>query len=178
MTFNIDSRPLSQTQSEYATMPRFCASYENMYTLSAKQESPQAKLAISLLLPKHKKSRSRLPTYQLQEKRPPGLGSGIISLRNSYWARVRLLGYALLMLLSRCCLYIYSQLILREFFYHLSDFSNNLLGLKSYLVTSDGEVVDNPKYYRTQKRKLRKAHKEREQRDLVRWGKKGAIAKN
>ncbi len=34
------------------------------------------------------------------------------------------------------------------------------LGIKSYLVTSDGEVVDNPKYYRTQKRKLRKAHKE------------------
>ncbi|BAY24521.1 transposase [Calothrix sp. NIES-2100] len=33
------------------------------------------------------------------------------------------------------------------------------LGIKSYLVTSDGEVVDNPKYYRTQKRKLRKAHK-------------------
>ena len=27
-----------------------------------------------------------------------------MSLRNSYWARVRLLGYALLMLLSRCCL--------------------------------------------------------------------------
>ncbi|MHC5612148.1 MAG: IS200/IS605 family element RNA-guided endonuclease TnpB [Nostoc sp.] len=33
------------------------------------------------------------------------------------------------------------------------------LGIKSYLVTSVGEVVDNPKYYRTQKRKLRKAHK-------------------
>ncbi|MEJ6487819.1 IS200/IS605 family element RNA-guided endonuclease TnpB [Nostoc punctiforme UO1] len=33
------------------------------------------------------------------------------------------------------------------------------LGVKSYLVTSDGEVVDNPKYYRTQTRKLRKAHK-------------------
>jgi putative transposase len=33
------------------------------------------------------------------------------------------------------------------------------LGIKSYLVTSNGEVVDNPKYYRTQKRKLRKAHK-------------------
>ncbi|MCL6750071.1 IS200/IS605 family element transposase accessory protein TnpB [Nostoc sp. CCCryo 231-06] len=33
------------------------------------------------------------------------------------------------------------------------------LGIKSYLVTSDGEVVDNPKYYRTQKRKLRKANK-------------------
>jgi putative transposase len=33
------------------------------------------------------------------------------------------------------------------------------LGIKSYLVTSDGGVVDNPKYYRTQKRKLRKAHK-------------------
>jgi putative transposase len=33
------------------------------------------------------------------------------------------------------------------------------LGIKSYLVTSDGEVVDNPKYYRIQKRKLRKAHK-------------------
>lgn len=33
------------------------------------------------------------------------------------------------------------------------------LGIKSYLVTSDGEVVDNPKYYRTQTRKLRKAHK-------------------
>jgi putative transposase len=33
------------------------------------------------------------------------------------------------------------------------------LGIKSYLVTSDGEVVDNPNYYRIQKRKLRKAHK-------------------
>ncbi len=33
------------------------------------------------------------------------------------------------------------------------------LGIKSYLVTDLGEVVDNPKYYRTQKRKLRKAHK-------------------
>jgi putative transposase len=33
------------------------------------------------------------------------------------------------------------------------------LGIKSYLVTNTGEVVDNPKYYRTQKRKLRKAHK-------------------
>jgi putative transposase len=33
------------------------------------------------------------------------------------------------------------------------------LGIKSYLVTSKGEVVDNPKYYQTQKRKLRKAHK-------------------
>ncbi|MDZ7957529.1 MAG: IS200/IS605 family element RNA-guided endonuclease TnpB [Aulosira sp. DedQUE10] len=33
------------------------------------------------------------------------------------------------------------------------------LGIKSYLVTSDGEVVENPKYYRTQTRKLRKAHK-------------------
>ncbi|WP_338421240.1 IS200/IS605 family element RNA-guided endonuclease TnpB, partial [Nostoc parmelioides] len=33
------------------------------------------------------------------------------------------------------------------------------LGIKSYLVTSKGEVVDNPKYYRTQTRKLRKAHK-------------------
>ncbi|WP_292771529.1 IS200/IS605 family element RNA-guided endonuclease TnpB [Nostoc sp. NOS(2021)] len=34
------------------------------------------------------------------------------------------------------------------------------LGIKSYLVTSKGEIVDNPKYYRTQQRKLRKAHKE------------------
>ncbi|WP_292825218.1 IS200/IS605 family element RNA-guided endonuclease TnpB [Nostoc sp. JL33] len=33
------------------------------------------------------------------------------------------------------------------------------LGIKSYLVTSKDEVVDNPKYYRTQTRKLRKAHK-------------------
>ena len=33
------------------------------------------------------------------------------------------------------------------------------LGIKSYLVTSTGVVVDNPKYYRTQKRKLRKASK-------------------
>ncbi|WP_313934878.1 RNA-guided endonuclease TnpB family protein [Nostoc sp. FACHB-152] len=31
--------------------------------------------------------------------------------------------------------------------------------MKSYLVTSDGEVVENPKYYRTQTRKLGKAHK-------------------
>ena len=33
------------------------------------------------------------------------------------------------------------------------------LGLKSYLTTSNGDPVDNPKYYRTQKKKLRKAHK-------------------
>ena len=33
------------------------------------------------------------------------------------------------------------------------------LGIKSYLVTSNGEVINNPKYYRIQKRKLRKAHK-------------------
>ncbi|WP_335164832.1 hypothetical protein [Nostoc sp.] len=33
------------------------------------------------------------------------------------------------------------------------------LGLKSDLTTSNGETVDNPKYYRTQKRKLQKAHK-------------------
>ncbi|MEH2372204.1 IS200/IS605 family element RNA-guided endonuclease TnpB [Nostoc sp.] len=33
------------------------------------------------------------------------------------------------------------------------------LGIKSYLVTSNGEIVDNPKYYRSQKRKLRKEHK-------------------
>ncbi len=33
------------------------------------------------------------------------------------------------------------------------------LGIKSYLVTSENEEVDNPKYYRTQKRKLRKANK-------------------
>jgi putative transposase len=33
------------------------------------------------------------------------------------------------------------------------------LGIKSYLVTSNGEVVENPKYYRTQHRKLRKANK-------------------
>lgn len=34
------------------------------------------------------------------------------------------------------------------------------LGIKSYLVTSNGEIVDNPKYYQIQKRKVRKAHKE------------------
>ena len=33
------------------------------------------------------------------------------------------------------------------------------LGIKSYLVDSDNKVVDNPKYYRTQQRKLRKAQK-------------------
>ena len=33
------------------------------------------------------------------------------------------------------------------------------LGLKSYLVTSNNDVVDNPKYYRSQQRKLRKANK-------------------
>ena len=33
------------------------------------------------------------------------------------------------------------------------------LGIKSYLVTSNNEVIDNPKYYRTQQRKLRKASK-------------------
>ncbi|MBC6431998.1 IS200/IS605 family element transposase accessory protein TnpB [Nostoc sp. HG1] len=33
------------------------------------------------------------------------------------------------------------------------------LGIKAYLVTSDGEVVENPKYYRLQVRKLRKANK-------------------
>lgn len=41
------------------------------------------------------------------------------------------------------------------------------LGVKSYLVTSNNEVVDNPKYYRTQQRKLRKANKKlsRSQKD-------------
>jgi len=34
------------------------------------------------------------------------------------------------------------------------------LGIKSYLVTSNDEQVKNPKYYRTQKRKVSKAHKE------------------
>jgi putative transposase len=34
------------------------------------------------------------------------------------------------------------------------------LGIKSYLVTSNNETVDNPKYYRTQKRKLRSCHKQ------------------
>jgi len=33
------------------------------------------------------------------------------------------------------------------------------LGVKSYLVTSNNEVVANPKYYRTQQRKLRRANK-------------------
>lgn len=33
------------------------------------------------------------------------------------------------------------------------------LGLKSYLVTSHNDVIDNPKYYRTQQKKLRKANK-------------------
>ncbi len=33
------------------------------------------------------------------------------------------------------------------------------LGLKSYLVTSTGGVIDNPKYYRTQQKKLRLANK-------------------
>lgn len=33
------------------------------------------------------------------------------------------------------------------------------LGLKSYLVTSNNDVVDNPKYYRTHQRKLRQANK-------------------
>ncbi|MBN3869241.1 MAG: IS200/IS605 family element RNA-guided endonuclease TnpB [Nostoc sp.] len=33
------------------------------------------------------------------------------------------------------------------------------LGIKSYFVTSKGEVIDNPKYYRTQTRKLRSYHK-------------------
>lgn len=33
------------------------------------------------------------------------------------------------------------------------------LGIKSYLVTSNNDVVDNPKYYRTQQRKLCKANK-------------------
>jgi putative transposase len=33
------------------------------------------------------------------------------------------------------------------------------LGIKSYLVTSNNEIVDNPKHYRTQLVKLRKAHK-------------------
>lgn len=41
------------------------------------------------------------------------------------------------------------------------------LGLKSYLVTSNNDVVDNPKYYRTRQRKLRKANKKlsRSQKD-------------
>ncbi|WP_236104127.1 hypothetical protein, partial [Sphaerospermopsis reniformis] len=54
-------------------------------------------------------------------------GSGIMSLINSYWSRVRLLGYALLMLLTGVLSIHYSQLILREIFYILSDFSNILL---------------------------------------------------
>jgi len=33
------------------------------------------------------------------------------------------------------------------------------LGIKSHLVTSKNEEVDNPKYYRNQKRKLRKSNK-------------------
>jgi putative transposase len=33
------------------------------------------------------------------------------------------------------------------------------LGIKSYLVTSNNETVDNPKHYRTQTRKLRSCHK-------------------
>jgi putative transposase len=33
------------------------------------------------------------------------------------------------------------------------------LGIKSYLVNSNNEIVDNPKYYRTQTRKLRSYHK-------------------
>lgn len=33
------------------------------------------------------------------------------------------------------------------------------LGLKSYIVTSNNETIKNPKYYRTQQRKLRKANK-------------------
>ncbi|MBV8883928.1 MAG: transposase [Chroococcidiopsidaceae cyanobacterium CP_BM_RX_35] len=33
------------------------------------------------------------------------------------------------------------------------------LGIKSYLVTSNNDTVDNPKHYRTQQRKLRKANK-------------------
>ncbi len=33
------------------------------------------------------------------------------------------------------------------------------LGIKSYIVSSDNDVVDNPKYYRTHQRKLRKANK-------------------
>ncbi len=32
------------------------------------------------------------------------------------------------------------------------------LGIKAFLVKSNNEIVDNPKYYRTQKRKLRSAH--------------------
>jgi len=41
------------------------------------------------------------------------------------------------------------------------------LGLKSYLVTSKNNIVDSPKYYRTQERKLRKANKKlsRSQKD-------------
>ncbi len=33
------------------------------------------------------------------------------------------------------------------------------LGLKTYIVTSDNNVIGNPKYYRTQQKKLRKANK-------------------
>jgi putative transposase len=33
------------------------------------------------------------------------------------------------------------------------------LGIKSYLITSNNEIVENPKYHRTQKRKLRSLHK-------------------
>ena len=33
------------------------------------------------------------------------------------------------------------------------------LGIKSYIVTSNNDVIDNPKYYRTHQKKLRKANK-------------------
>ena len=45
-----------------------------------------------------------------------GFGSGIMLLRNSYSARVRLLGYTLLMLLSGCCLFLIHSLCSESFF--------------------------------------------------------------
>lgn len=42
---------------------------------------------------------------------------------------------------------------------HTTDSIGLDLGVKSYLVTSNNDVVDNPKHYRIQQRKLRKANK-------------------
>jgi putative transposase len=50
---------------------------------------------------------------------------------------------------------------------HTTESVGLYLGVKSYLVTSNNKVVDNPKYYRTQQRKLRRANKKlsRSQKD-------------
>ena len=78
--------------------------WECTYTGLPWEESRQATLAISLLLAGHRRWRWELPTYRLYACDHLFWVLESCHARNSYWARVRLLGYALLMLLSQCCL--------------------------------------------------------------------------